>query len=290
MITTRFRPFPAVVRAAVIGCLIVLGLATLFAQHASAGMFTLVDDNSSVSFDTDSQQNSYDWKVDGVNQLSQQAFWFRVGNVAEKSLDSLLHPTEGTTDTNFDGNQDTLFVRYNGAGFDVEVRYTLDGGTIGSGASDMGEQIAIVSHSDTPLDFHFFQYSDFDINGTAAGDSAVFTNANSVRQFEGALRLTETVVTPVPNHREINFFPATLNKLNDGVATTLNDLPPIGTVFGVGDLTWAYQWDFSLAPRGTFQISKDKNLSAGRNVPEPATLALVMCSVGLLLAAGRRTR
>jgi hypothetical protein len=272
------------VRKVLIASLTVIGLAGFFAQRSVAGLFTLVDENSSADFDTGSQANAFNWVVDGRDQLFQQAFWYRIGNVAESSLDTLPRSVEGTTDTNFDGDHDTLFVRYNGAGFRIEVRYTLDGGLPGSRGSDMAEQIQISNLSATPLDFHFFQYSDFDLNGTAGGDSAVFTNANAVRQFEGALSVSETVITPVPSHREINFAPLIVARLNDGAPTTLSDTSPTGVVFGPGDVSWAYQWDFTLPVGGSFQISKDKQITG---IPEPATLAL-LTTAGLLLALRRK--
>jgi hypothetical protein len=272
-----------IVRAILFG-LFFLGLSGLFAQHSFAGLFTLVDDNSTAVFDTDSQANAFNWTVDGVDQLFQQTFWYRVGNVAEQSLDTLPHPVEGTTDTNFDGDQDTLFVGYNGAGFNIDVRYTLAGGLPGSRASDIAEQISISNLGQSPLDFHFFQYADFDLNDTTGGDSAVFVNANTVLQSEGVLSVSETVNTPAASHREIDFFPVTRDKLNDGVATTLSDTP-IGAVVGPGDVTWAYQWDFTLQPGSTFIISKDKRLGG---IPEPTACALLSIGVGLLCAARRK--
>ena len=280
--TQRLRP-TAVVRATFFG-LIFLSLSVLSGQRSFAGLFTLVDENSSAVFDTGSQANAFNWTVDGVDQLYQQAFWYRIGNVAEQSLDTLPHPVEGTTDTNFDGDEDTLFVRYNGAGFNIDVRYTLDGGLPGSRASDIAEQISISNLGQSPLDFHFFQYADFDLNDTDGGDTAVFVNANTVHQSEGALSVSETVITPAASHREIDFFPATRDELNDGVATTLSDTP-IGTVVGPGDVTWAFQWDFTVQPGNTFIISKDKRLSG---VPEPTACALLSIGVGLLLAARRK--
>ncbi|MCI0335552.1 MAG: hypothetical protein L0228_20280 [Planctomycetes bacterium] len=264
--------------------LFVIGMMGFCAQRSFAGTFTLVDDNSLVDFDTDDQLNAFNWIVEGQDQLFQQGFWYRVGNVAEQSLHTLPHPVEGASDTNFDGNNDTLFVRYNGAGFRVEVRYVLDGGAPGSGTSDLAEQISITNLGRSPLDFHFFQYSDFEIFGTAGNDSAVFNNANSVRQFEGAMTLTETVVAPVPSHREIAFFDTTRVKLNDAVATTLSDSPPDSFVLGPGDMTWAYQWDVSIPVGGTFQISKDKLITGV--IPEPATFALLAIA-GLLLGLWR---
>jgi hypothetical protein len=101
------------VRKVLIASLVVIGLTGFFAQRSVAGLFTLVDENSSADFNTDTQANAFDWIVDGVDQLFQQSFWYRIGNVAEQNVDTLPHPVEGVTDTNFDGNSDTLFVRYN---------------------------------------------------------------------------------------------------------------------------------------------------------------------------------
>ncbi len=234
--------------------------------QSRAGLFTLSDDNSVAEFDTGNQAGAYSWQVDGVEQLYQQWFWFRVGNTAESSLDALPIAVEGATDANFDGFDDTLFTSYNGPGFTIQVRYGLNGGAVGSNASDMSEQISIHNTSGSNLDFHFFQYTDFDLQGLAGNDTAVFTNPNAVQQASGAYRLTETVVTPVPNHREIAVYPTTVNNLNDGLPTTLSDTP-IGQVLGPADLTWAFQWDVTIAPGGTFQISKDKNLRRLRQRP-----------------------
>jgi hypothetical protein len=76
------------------------------------------------------------------------------------------------------------------------------------------------------------------------------------------------------------------NWVNDGLPTTLSDTP-IGTVVGPGDMTWAYQWDVVINPGDTFQISKDKNLSA-IPVPEPASGLLVTIAAGMLLVGYRR--
>jgi hypothetical protein len=240
----------------------------------------LVDDNSSADFDTATPANNYNWFVDATDLLAQQAFWYRVGSAGpESSVHTLPIGVQGTTDANFDGNPDTLFVRYNGAGFRIETRYALDGGTPGSGNSDMAEQINIINLSGSPLDFHFFQYADFDLS---AADTVIFTNANTVDQVGGALRLSETVVTPVPSHREAQFFPVTLNKLNDALPTTLIDNAGIGA----GDVTWAFQWDVLIPANGNFQISKDKNIT---RVPEPGVSAL-LAAVTMAIAMKRRAR
>jgi hypothetical protein len=278
--TSRISFF-AVVRA--LFCSFILAVFTAATpQQSIATLFTLNDENSSTNFQTQSADNAFNWTVDGVNQLSQQAFWYRIGNTAEQSLHSLPLGGEVASNTNFDPGLDTLVVRYNAVRFRADIRYVLDGGAPGSGASDIGEQISITNTSNDPLDFHFFQYTDFNVRGTAGDDSGVFTNVNTVDQYEGVIRLTETVVTPVPSHREIAVFDVTRGKLNDGVATTLSDTP-IGTVVGPGNLTWAYQWDVVIQPGLTFQISKDKAISG---VPEPSTLLLL--AIGAISLLGYR--
>ena len=263
-----------------------LGCCIMLSGVSFAGTFTLVDGNSIAAFDTSLPDNHYSWEVDGVDHLFQQAFWFRLGTVdPETSLHTLPIDVEGTTDTNFDGDDDTLFVRYIGLDFDAEVRYTLDGGAPGSFASDLAEQVSITNTGSIPLDFHFFQYVDFDLAGSEEFDTAVFTNANAVQQTQGPLAISETVITPAASHREIDYFPATHSKLTDASPTTLSDTPAIGTPLGPGDVTWAFQWDVVIAPGLTFQISKDKNLVG---VPEPTALALAGLALGGMLFGRRR--
>jgi hypothetical protein len=280
MHTTSWISSTATLRA-LLSAVVFCGAVGLASQHSNAALLTLIDDNSSADFDTATPSNNYNWFVDNTDLLAQQAFWYRVGPAGQEfSVHTLPIGVQGTTDANFDGNPDTLFVRYNGAGFRIETRYTLDGGTPGSGNSDMGEQISIINLTSQPLDFHFFQYADFDLS---AADTVLFTNANTVDQSGGGLRLSETIVTPVPSHHEGQFFPVTLNKLNDALPTTLIDNAGIGA----GDVTWAFQWDVVIPPSGSFQISKDKNLI---RVPEPGLISLVGLAAGLLLTQCRTRR
>lgn len=289
MKSTEFPRHSSALRVFFTG-MFLLGLFSQSATRSLAALFTLSDENSVVQFDTSSPSNAYSWTVDGQDQLFQQAFWFRVGNTAEQSLHSLPIGFQLASNTNSDPGLDTLNVVYNGAGFDVEVSYRLDGGIAGSGASDMGEQIRITNNTGAPLDFHFFQYSDFDLLGTPENDTGVFLNANTVHQSEGLHSLNETIASPAASHREINYFDVTRSKLEDGVATTLNDLPAIGVPLGPGDMTWAFQWDRVISASGigrTFIISKDKRLNV---VPEPATLMLLPAIAGFFGVCSRRRR
>jgi PEP-CTERM motif len=97
------------------------------------------------------------------------------------------------------------------------------------------------------------------------------------------LSLSETVATPGANEGEAGIAPSTLNKLNNGSSpVTLNDVMTSGPA--AGDATWAFQWDVTIAPGGSFLISKDKAL----DVPEPGCLSLL--SLGLVAFAARKFR
>jgi hypothetical protein len=230
---------------------------------------TLTDNNSTAIITPNSQSGMSNWTVDGINQLYQQWFWYRIGSTGpESSLNTIF------TSSNLIA-PDHLDLNFTGTGFTITIDYTLNGGAPNTGASDMAETITINNTGSAALDMHFFQYSDFDLNGTPGGDHGVFifpfvmqqTDNNGVLVSES---LTSAISNPFPSHWEISLWPNLLNSLNDGTATTLSD----STNGLSGDVVWGFEWDRTIAANGTFQISKDKNLTATA-VPEPISLILL---------------
>ena len=151
----------------------------------------------------------------------------------------------------------------------------------------MSETIKIQNHSTAALPLHFFQYSDFDLNRLNLQDQVTIDpdlqKVNQVPVGAGTLgpMLSETVLSPAPSHAEANYYASTLGKLDDGNPTTLDDVLSAGP----GDVTWAFEWDKTIAAGGTLLISKDKNLAPVPAVPEPATIL----GLGtILLLVGRK--
>jgi hypothetical protein len=251
-------------------------------SQSEAQIITLANKNSTAQIDTGSQAGMFNWLVDGQNQLAQQWFWYRVGSSgAESSINTISAPSIVTAGTK------ALWVTYGNAQYSVEVDYLLNGSTPGSGMADIAETITINNTSGGTLNFHFFQYSDFDLSGTPGAETVTLSTnqfglVNQIDQRDATMTLQETVATPGANHSEGAFFATTLNALNDALPTTLNDnLGPVGT----GDVTWALEWDLTIADGQSVLISKDKRLEV---VPEPSTVALV--SLGLIALGLQKRR
>ena len=211
------------------------------------------------------------WEVDGVQHLCQQGFWW--GNTKQEYRlgDDFLSEELLTANIGrFTYQTSDLY---------VEITYTLLGGAAGSGMSDVAESIYVLNNSGSGIDLRFFQYSDFDLGGTPDDDTVSFPNVNTVRQTDGggSSMLSETVVTPSPNRWEGALYSYTRDMLDDDAVYDLSNTPAIGGGSVYGNVTWAYQWNRTLANGGTFIASKDKHLEP---VPEPATALLI--GVGLL--------
>lgn len=262
--------------------------AALVVTPAMADTHVLQDRNSTTFIEDGIGAGMFGWEVDGISNLAFQGFFYRTGNMGfELPVDTGSLALTGffLTDTNpfVDPRPDTFAAQYTGPDFTIEPTWTLRGGMGGSGTSDVAESIAIHNTSNNVLRMSFFQYSDFDLGGSA-GDDTVQLRGNPINTasqsdpFAGVLN--ETVVTPAPTGYQADFFPNLIVDLTDANITTLNNN---GGPVGPGDVCWAFQWDLTINPGQTVLISKDKQL----NIPAPGSIA-VLALGGLV--AGRRRR
>jgi hypothetical protein len=254
---------------------LVLALAACLDLPRQSDAAILTAGAASVEIDPLSSSGAFNWNVNGTNHLFQQWFWYRLGDSGpELSIDTLdatptITPFSGTTG---------IIIAYDGALLDVTITYKL---TSATGHSDLIENIAITNTSGEEL--HFFQYSDFDLGGTAGNDSGAFTSDSTVLQIDPlGPALSETIISPAADRREIGFFSSVRDKLTDGDADDLANTPILAIV-GPGDVTWAFQWDAG----ASLEIFKDKRLDFVTpphipEVPEPTTLAIWGLGLGLL--------
>jgi hypothetical protein len=250
---------------------------------ARAVPYILSNNNSTITIDPASQSGAYGWIVDGSSVLYQQWFWYRIGDTGgEQSINTL------TLDSAVEYGTKYLDLTYGGVSggnaFTIEVDYGLTGGTAGSHTSDVGETIKINNTGTDPLDFHFFQYSDFDLSSPNMDSVNIDPDLQLVKQTPGSggSMMSEAVITSAPQHGEANYYyssSSTLTKLDDSSPTTLDGVLSAGP----GDVTWAFEWDQTIAAGGSYIISKDKNIAP--SVPEPATIL----GLGtILLLVGRK--
>jgi len=275
--------------------------AVAFAMVAPANavplLETLKDGNSTATFiaNDGASQLQANWIVDDVSQLFEQNFYIDLTGTTGNAPINLagIQPTAfSATDTNVSGDNDTLFVQWdniNESGVRVDIEFSLDGANLGSGLSDLGEQIDISNTSGEEVDVRFFQYVDFDVDGTIGGDTATSSTSPvmSVEQSDVST-LAEAIVTPGPDLYQLGAccgIEASILAGND-----LSTLPSVQTSFGPGDASWAFQWNLTIADGGSFQISKDKNIRVPVSVPEPATLGLLGVGLAGLGFAARRRR
>lgn len=246
-----------------------------------AHTYSLTDGNASVEIGADDSFGMGEWTVDGQKQMNQQQFWFRKGSSGgEKKISTLNLLSEDQPAANL------LNVLYGNSHFSIEINYTLTGGASGSGYASIGEQIKITNISADPLDFHFFQYVDFDLGGSDAGDTLYLSQNimglfDAAYQNKGSFYFADEIISPGANRAQVNEQTAglvLLTSLNNGTPTTLNnDGGPV-----TGDAAWALQWDMTIPVGGFFQIAISKSAYT-TPIPEPSTMTILV--IGVLAGA-----
>ena len=252
-----------------------VSIAVLTTMHGQAADYTLshtvLGQTTSVDFNTVAGAGVSNWQVAGVNQLNYQWFYYRVGSGGPEAPIQNISATPAVV---FTPAARTLDLTYDNGSYSVRTLFQLTGGN----TPNLSEGITVHNHSGGSLDFHFFQYSDFDLFGSTGGQSVQFYTNSVTGQFYRALQTggTRTVeekvnsANPPIGHFEANLGGATLASLTDGASTTLSD----STSAGVGNVTFAYQWDVTIANGGSFQLSKLLTI-----VPEPTVLSMVIVSI-----------
>lgn len=274
------------------------GLAAMAFMMAQADATVLSDQNSSVNLDPYSSAGMNSWVVDGIDHLNTQWFWYRDASMTqEQSLDT-LDATPAITLIGANG----VSALYTGADYSINVTYSLTGSPIGSGVSLINEDITINNLSASPLTLSFFEYSDFNLAGTAGGDEVILVPPTGppfirAQQWEdvtvGFMEVITdkelTAVTPA-DRGEVGYTFSTLAKLQDG---NIDDLNNVVGPLADGDVTFAFQWNYNaamgneIAVGGSKTISKIKTLDV-QIIPEPGTVAVFLLGLGLM--AGRKLR
>ena len=245
-----------------------------------ADTITVTHNNSSITVDPSDDAGLYEWIVDGVNNMSQSWFWFRIGDAGPESPLNSLNLILAETP-----NPNQIHLQYgdpsSGDPLFVDVLYTLVGGDPGSGYSLIMTDWSITNNTSETIDLHWFVYTDLDLDDTADGDIAQFVSPNMIIQTE--ILPVFTWYYPNPTHWEIALFPDIIDKLTDDDADNLDDAT---SPLGPDDIAFAAQFYYRLDPGGTAMIQ-----SRMQQTPEPSALFLLcsgLAGLGLRRWMGKR--
>lgn len=225
------------------------------------------------------------WFVDGTSQLVQQWYWFRPsgapGQTALGTLDLVVNQLVGS-------NGIEIGYRSNGV-FAADILYTITGGANSSGYSLITETLTITNLSGSTRSIAWFEYSDLDLSGTnstfndfASGNVSGITQSDSLMTASVTHSLT-------PDRFEITSTPGFNNGLFDALddTNTIYNLSDLGSPSSTGDVTFASQWNLTLAANEGVTITTTKEMNL---IPEPGTVLLLGLGLAALMAAHRRRR
>lgn len=255
------------------------------------------------------------WAVDGVNHNFFTNYYYRAGTDVAKSFSDLTFVAQNVSTpiivdppgpvgpieigsavitTLYSGS-------FGGTGFEIETKYTVSGGAVGSGSSTLDVLITTrLTNGSSALPFSIYEYADMDLTGDVNDNAAAVGPANVVQQSDATTLFTETassqkrvgaeIVNADPTHFEVDNL--------GGINVPIDFNGNLGDTqsAGAGDKVFAFQFDFILLPTGPdteFSTSISKIISQAppvtTGVPEPATTAMGLMGLSALgLTLGRR--
>jgi hypothetical protein len=264
------------------GAFAALAMLHFSSQPSAFASSNITNGNSTATFDFGSSAGMTSWTVDALNQVSQQTFFYRIGNSGPQFDLTQISATPTIT---FSGaGQKTVNALYANSQYGVKLSYTLAGGTAGSGKSGLNETITLYNYAGGNLDFHFFMYGDYVLGGPAQigsqnvqmGTSA--GSSTSVQTF-GAPGNNSVVSLSPASHTEVAPANQLYNELTTMNDYTLND----STSGSTGNATWGWEWDYNVTSSQTLSIIDTLA------VPEPSSVALMFLAGGILALRRKRT-
>jgi hypothetical protein len=170
-----------------------------------------------------------------------------------------------------------------GGAFSAVLSMTLtDGGS--SGAAMVTHTMTITNTSANPLDLALFNYLDYDIGGSATGDTATWEDqANDILRISQAPNFGLYQGVNADNFWVTDWgaTPTVRTELTD---TAVDDLTNAALPAGAIDFTGAFQWNRVLGVGDSTSVTAIMTIN--QTIPTPGALALL----GLAGLVGRRRR
>ena len=251
---------------------------------AHALTFTLTHNDWTYSENTASAGMGNFVDPGGVDHMYQNWWWYRVEGANQETVVPVPLRLDSGPQTNSAVLQATT------GGLRIQFTYTLTGvnPSLAKVLIDWEVQNLLPSLRTVNL----FAYSDFNLNGSSAGDSGVLANPNTIRYTEGTTAADVTASTDGLLGYDVGAFSTLRDLLDDGSVYNVSNS---GLPFGPADMTSVFQWRKTLAQnesmRGT--LEKVVNLSyspppSGPVIPEPGTWALMLSGLAPVALRLRR--
>jgi large repetitive protein len=251
-------------------------IAILFAGSVvhSTAAYTLSARDTSLTVDL--VNGLSDWKIDGANQLNKQWLYYSVGSGPVYSIDTLPLITSALVPA---GNSPFASAVYSNSTIKVTTTYTLQSQPIGSGKATLQDAISFQNTSASSQDFHFYQFSNFDLAGNPGSQNIQFLGGNNnlfVQTGPGGMSLSNQITATINGQLAVTRVQAGINDGNQFGLGNGNPYPTLDntSLTASGDVTFAYEWDVNLAAAGTTGSSLSLS-EIQAVVPEPSSLALV---------------
>jgi len=230
------------------------------------------------------------WTMDGVNQLNLQSFYYSVGSGPAASIYTIGLPSAPTITTNLSKTTVTLNTTYADPTISVGTQFQIQSSPVGTGKATLAQTLTINNLSSTPQVLHFYQYSDFDLEGVSGGQNVQFSSNGSGQQYQvvqtdstgrtlTGLISGVTGGTSAQSEVQAGLFDGTQFGLGSAISVTLDNT----LTAGPGNVDYAYEWDATVAAGGSIIISEIQAV-----VPEPSSVALVASGMVALALLHRR--
>jgi hypothetical protein len=174
--------------------------------------------------------------------LFESGWWFRIeGDTAETVFPA-------PTTQNYTGDTATInWTNLGGRNFNVTKTHVLTSAAAGQG--EVATTLTVTNTSAQTITLHLFHMNDFDVNGSAAGDSAVSVdgNPNYIRINDATTGQAEYRAPGAVGHLVLPFAAASdvAAQLSNATVTNFTNT---GLPFGPGDITAGFQWTLVLGP------------------------------------------
>jgi len=266
-------------------------------QSQAQAPYTIASQNGSTSLQaTFSGPNSglSDWVLqpsgpNPVSQLNQEWFYYSLGSGPVYSIDQIASPTS-INNHNF-GGAPFLQATYVNSDLSVTVKFAPGNLSTANGQSTLTDTLTIANPSAFSETIHFYQYTHLTLGGVAGGQNVQFSNNGSGVNYQvnqnvpGGGGYQGQLIGGSPSPGEVQAGVNTQFGLVNGNASPTLDNVTLAA--GPGDVSYAYEWDVTLAPTG--QSGSSFIISELQTVPEPSSLALMASGMlGLAFLCWRR--